>query len=58
MKFNESMELTNSQFYHVTDKPQCQLRIAKQGFESQNHDFYGAPQCQSFSFAIKTLAVE
>ena len=54
MKFNESMELTNSQFYHVTDKPQCQLRIAKQGFESQNHDFYGAPQCQSFSFAIKT----
>ena len=30
MKFNESMELTNSQFYHVTDKPQCQLRIENQ----------------------------
>ena len=54
MKFNESMELTNSQLYHVTDKLQFQLRIAKQGFESQNHDFYGAPQRRSFTFAIKT----
>ena len=58
MKFTESMDLTNSPFYHVTDIPQCQLRIAQQGCASQNHDFYSTPQYQTFSFAIKTLAVE